>query len=74
VEELPDEARPEERSLRELCQSIDAERAAYVKRLFNADWLDARHYDLAIDSGRIGVARTVDIIAHAVSGVSDSGE
>jgi cytidylate kinase len=74
VEELPAEARPEEKSLRELCQSIDAERAEYVRRLFNADWLDARHYDLAIDSGRIGVARTVDIIEHAVGGVSDSGE
>jgi len=74
VEELPDEAKPEEKSLRELCQSIDSERAEYVRRLFGADWLDARHYDLAIDSGRIGVARSVDIIEHAVSGVSEPGE
>ena len=74
VEELPDEARPEEKSLRELCESIDSERAEYVRRLFGADWLDARHYDLAIDTGRIGVARTVTIIEHAVSGVSEPGE
>jgi cytidylate kinase len=74
VEEIPDDARPEERSLRELCESIDGERAAYIRRLFHADWLDARHYDLAIDSGRIGVARTVEVIEHAVSGLSDSGE
>lgn len=74
VEELPDEARPEERSLRELCNSIDGERAEYVRRLFNANWLDARHYDVAVDSGRIGVARTVDLIERAVSGVSESGE
>lgn len=74
VDELPPEARPEERSLRDLCQSIDGERAEYVRRLFNADWLDARHYDLAIDSGRIGVARTIEVIAQAVSGLSESGE
>jgi cytidylate kinase len=74
VEEIPDEARPEEKSLRELCQSIDSERAEYVRRLFGKEWLDARHYDLAIDSGRIGVARTVDVIERAVSGVSDPAD
>jgi cytidylate kinase len=74
VEEIPDEARPEEKSLRELCESIDSERAEYVRRLFGRNWLDARHYDLAIDSGRLGVARTVDVIERAVSGVSDAGE
>ncbi len=71
VEELPDEARPEEKSLRELCQSIDSERAEYVRRLFGVDWLDARHYDLAIDSGRVGVTRSVAIIEQAVSGIAE---
>jgi cytidylate kinase len=62
VEAIPVEVRPEEKSLRELCQSIDAARAEYVRRLFGADWLDATHYDLAIDTGRLGVAATVDLI------------
>jgi cytidylate kinase len=62
VEAIPPEARPEEQSLRELCRSIDATRADYVRRLFGADWLDATHYDLAVDTGRLGVARTIDLI------------
>jgi CMP/dCMP kinase len=62
VEEIPAEARPEERALRELCQSVDAARADYVRRLFGVDWLDARNYDLAIDTGRLGVDRTADLI------------
>ena len=48
--------------------------AGKVRRLFGKDWLDARHYDLAIDSGRIGVARTADIIERAVNGVSDPAD
>ena len=33
-----------------------------MRRLFGADWLDARNYDLAIDTGRLGVDRTADLI------------
>ncbi len=62
VEEIPPDARPEEKSLRELCKSVDAARAEYVRRLFGVDWLDARSYDLAIDTGRLGVDRTVELI------------
>jgi CMP/dCMP kinase len=66
VEDIPAEARPEEKALRELCRSIDAARAEYVRRVFGADWLDVTHYDLAIDSGRLGVERTADLIESAV--------
>lgn len=62
VEEIPPETRPDERSLEELCRSVDAARAQYIRRLFRANWTDATHYDLALDSGRLGVARSVDII------------
>jgi CMP/dCMP kinase len=72
VEEIPPETRPDERSLKELCQSIDTARANYVRRIFGVDWLDATHYDLAIDSGRLGVTRTVDLIeAVARHGLGD---
>lgn len=71
VERIPLAARPEEKSLRELCRSIDAERAAYVRRLFNADWLDATWYDLAVDTGRLGVARSIDLIENVARGMSD---
>ena len=37
-------------------------RAEYIRRLFGEDWLDAGNYDLSIDTGRMGVARSVDLI------------
>ena len=65
VDEVPRDARPDEGSLRELCSSIDAARAEYIRKLFNANWLDARHYDLSIDTGTLGVDRAFDLIAAA---------
>lgn len=65
VEEIPAEARPEERALRELCLSIDTARAEYIRSVFGAEWSDLAHYDLAIDTGRLGVARTTDLIESA---------
>ena len=66
VEQIPREARLEEKALRELCQSIDAERAAYIRDVFGADWRDVTHYDLAIDTGPLGIDKTADLIELAV--------
>jgi len=65
VEELPADARPDEASLRELCRSVDAARATYIRRRFDADWMDAHHYDLALDTGRLGLARSIELIEAA---------
>ncbi len=74
VEEIPPDTRPDERSLEELCRSIDQARAEYIRRLYGADWLDATHYDLAIDIGRLGVNRTVNLIENvAREGLADRG-
>ncbi|MEZ4597551.1 MAG: cytidylate kinase-like family protein [Chloroflexota bacterium] len=62
VERIPEDTRPDEGSLRELCRTMDARRADYIRRLFDRDWLDADAYDLSIDTGSIGIAATVDII------------
>ncbi len=67
VEDLPTETPFDERSLRELCISIDAARAGYIRGTFNADWLDPRHYDLSIDTGRLGVDGTVEVIEAAAA-------
>ena len=40
------DARHRRERLRELCQSMDAARAEYIRGIFGADWLDARNYDL----------------------------
>lgn len=71
VEQIPPDARPEERSLRAVCKSVDAARGDYLKRLFGVDWLDARNYDLAIDTGRLGVERTIDLIERVARGMSE---
>jgi cytidylate kinase len=70
VEEIPQDARPEERALRDLCKSVDAARGEYIKRMFGADWLDARGYDIAIDTGRLGVERSVDLIESAAKAIA----
>ena len=62
VEEIPPDTRPDEASLRELCRTMDSRRADYVRRLFGADWLDAAHYDLSIDTSRVDHETAVDII------------
>jgi cytidylate kinase len=67
VDEIPDDARPDEASLRALCKSIDATRAEYIRRLFNADWLDVRRYDLSIDTGTLGVDKAFELIASAAA-------
>lgn len=69
VEELPTDQIPDEKSLRALCVSVDAARAEYIRALFNADWLDARNYDLSIDTGHLGVEATVDLIESAVGAI-----
>ncbi|MEA2678201.1 MAG: hypothetical protein QOJ81_2342 [Chloroflexota bacterium] len=69
VEQIPAEARPEEKALRELCRSIDAARADYIRSIFGVDWLDLAHYDLAIDTGRLGVERTIDLIEAAARAI-----
>jgi cytidylate kinase len=65
VEDSPEAERLDEAALRELCKSIDGARAEYIRSLFSADWMDARNYDLVIDTGRLGVARTVELIETA---------
>jgi cytidylate kinase len=65
LDEVPADARPDDRSLRRLCAEIDAARADYIRRLYGADWLDATNYDLAIDSGRLGVDGTVEVVEAA---------
>ncbi len=62
VEEIPPDARPDEPSLRDLCREVDSARARYLRRHFGVDWNDARHYDLALDTGRLGLALATDLI------------
>jgi cytidylate kinase len=73
VEEIPDDARPDEASLRDLCRSMDARRAEYIRRLFRVDWLGMENYDLTIDTDRVGLMGAVDVIQSALAAVAARG-
>jgi cytidylate kinase len=66
VEEIPEDTRPDEDSLRDLCRTMDARRTGYIRRLFDRDWLDSDAYDLSIDTGSMGITASVDLIELAV--------
>jgi hypothetical protein len=70
VEEIPGDVRADEASVRQLCRSIDAARARYLRRQFDVDWNDARHYHLSLDTGRLGLALATDLIETAARRLS----
>jgi CMP/dCMP kinase len=65
TEEIPPDTRPDEASLRDLARSVDRARSRYLRRRFDVDWNDIRHYDLALDTGRLGVEHATDLIESA---------
>ena len=40
----------------------DKRRAAYYKFYTELEWGDAIHYDVALDSGKLGISKCVDVI------------
>jgi cytidylate kinase len=73
VEQIPEDTRPDEASLGELCRTMDARRADYIRRLFDRDWRDTDAYDLSIDTGSMGVGPSVDLIEQAARRHDPSG-
>ena len=45
-----------------MIQQSDKERAAYCKSFTGKEWSDARNYDISIDSGKLGIDKTVKYI------------
>lgn len=45
---------------------IDKERAAYYKAHTGREWIDARNYDLCLNSGDLGFDKCVDIIVNYI--------
>ena len=46
-------------------KEMDANRGAAIKQLYGHDWLNAGHYDLVLDTGRLGFAGTVETVLTA---------
>lgn len=47
----------------------DRDRGRYIRAHFDQEWMDARLYDLCLDTGTMGVRRTVDLIYSACRAV-----
>lgn len=73
VEEAPPEARPDEASLRRLCQEVDQARGRYLHHVYGVDWRDPRHYTLVVDTGRLGIEGASEVIARAAELCSRAG-
>jgi cytidylate kinase len=56
----------DESAARQRMHTLDAERAAYVRQLYHRDWRDPAHFDLVINTGRVGVGGAVDLMVAAV--------
>jgi cytidylate kinase len=54
---------------RDLLRHRERESAAYIRYLFQIDWLDPQHWDLVLNTGRFSVAEGVQL----VSGIVESG-
>lgn len=55
-----------EEEARSRIKRVDANRRAYVRQVYNHDWLDASHYHLVLDTGRLGYERSAAAIVAAV--------
>jgi hypothetical protein len=55
----------DEEAARKRMKQTDANRAAYVRQVYGHDWLHPAHYDLVLDSGRLGHETCAEIILSA---------
>ncbi len=51
-----------EEEARRRVKQVDANRRAYIRQVYNHDWLDAAHYHLVVDTGRVGYERAASAI------------
>jgi cytidylate kinase len=51
---------------RKYLKERDANSSAYVRQVYGHDWRDPKHYDLVIDTARLGHMRTVEVILAAM--------
>lgn len=58
----------DEASARKLLKRHDANSGAYIKQVYGHDWMHPSHYDLVIDTSRLGHGRAADAIVAATGG------
>lgn len=50
-------------------QHVDTERGRYIRRFYRANWLEATHYDLVLNTGYFSQLQCVQLVESAVGGV-----
>lgn len=51
----------------ELIRQSDRNRCGYIRHIFNADWMDARLYDLVINTSHLHLDTAVETVIHAAN-------
>ena len=59
-----------ERVAAERIRQSDADRRRYIREHFDCEWLDPTLYHLCIDTGRLGIGGTVDLVERTARSVS----
>jgi cytidylate kinase len=52
----------DEEAARRRVKRVDANRSAYIRQVYNHDWVHPGHYHLVVDSARLGYERAADAI------------
>ncbi|MHB8590121.1 MAG: cytidylate kinase family protein [Candidatus Dormibacteraceae bacterium] len=51
-------------------KQTDANRTAYIRQVYGHDWTHPSHYDLVLDTGRLGYEVAANVILAALPGRS----
>lgn len=55
-----------DKDAKDMCIRQDKDRASYYNYYSDKQWGDARHYDLCLNSGKLGIEKVTDIIYNCV--------
>ena len=66
VKAIMDSRKLDEAGARKFLKERDANSAAYIRQVYGHDWQHPSHYDLVIDTARLGHMRAVEIILAAL--------
>jgi cytidylate kinase len=62
VKAVMEHEKVDEETAHKLIKQHDANSTAYIRQVYGHDWLSAVHYDLVIDTGRVGHMKAVEAI------------
>jgi len=69
VKSIMESRRLDEPAARKYLKERDANAAAYIRQVYGHDWQHPSHYDLVIDTARLGHMRAVEVILAALPGL-----